>query len=71
MTHGGQKWKNMTEKLIYRREIGNKKVYTKGNYEIQEETDKPASVAVCLKARTWESDKPVRREMTLSMRYWS
>lgn len=31
----------------------------------------PASVEVCLKARTWESDSPVRREMTVSIMYSS
>lgn len=31
----------------------------------------PASVEVCLKARTWESDSPVRREITVSIMYSS
>ena len=31
----------------------------------------PANVLVCLKARTCESVKPVSKEMTLSIMYWS
>ena len=33
--------------------------------------DLPASVDVCLKARTWESDSPVSSEMTVSIMYSS
>ncbi len=39
--------------------------------QLQEQFALPASVEVCLKARTWESDKPVRREMTVSIMYSS